>query len=112
MYLPDKQMDARRFACSAPSMFPDKQMDELGAYTQMDLLDLEPNEYQLLMMRPLEAKRFEQAMIALEEEFLSAPAAPVPVAGNTWKEDSKKSSGPLKVASTSGSLKPKEYKGR
>ncbi len=105
-------MDARRFACSAPSMFPDKQMDELGAYTQMDLLDLEPNEYQLLMMRPLEAKRFEQAMIALEEEFLSAPAAPVPVAGNTWKEDSKKSSGPLKVASTSGSLKPKEYKGR
>jgi len=44
-------------------------MDELGAYVQQDLLDLEPNEYHLLKMRPLEAKRFEQAMIALEEEF-------------------------------------------
>jgi len=57
-------------------------MEELGAYTQMDLLDLEPNEYQLLMMRPLEAKRFEQAMIALEEEFLGNPPP-----GNTWKEE-------------------------
>jgi hypothetical protein len=44
-------------------------MDEIGAYVQQDLLDLEPNEYALLKMRPLEAKRFEQAMIALEEEF-------------------------------------------
>jgi hypothetical protein len=44
-------------------------MDEIGAYVQQDLLDLEPNEYSLLKMRPLEAKRFEQAMIALEEEF-------------------------------------------
>jgi len=44
-------------------------MDELGAYVQQDLLDLEPSEYSLLKMRPLEAKRFEQAMIALEEEF-------------------------------------------
>ena len=42
----------------------------------MDLLDLEPNEYQLLQMRPLEAKRFEQAMIALEEEFLGGAPAP------------------------------------
>jgi hypothetical protein len=44
-------------------------MDELGAYVRQDLLDLEPNEYSLLKMRPLEAKRFEQAMISLEEEF-------------------------------------------
>lgn len=44
-------------------------MDEMGAYVQQDLLDLEPNEYSLLKMRPLEAKRFEGAMIALEEEF-------------------------------------------
>jgi hypothetical protein len=44
-------------------------MDELGAYVQQDLLDLEPSEYSLLKMRPLEAKRFEQAMISLEEEF-------------------------------------------
>jgi len=44
-------------------------MQELGAYVQQDLLDLEPTEYSLLKMRPLEAKRFEQAMIALEEEF-------------------------------------------
>lgn len=44
-------------------------MDELGAYVQQDLLDLEPNEYSLLKMRPLEAKRFEMAMINLEEEF-------------------------------------------
>jgi len=44
-------------------------MEDLGAYVQQDLLDLEPNEYSLLKMRPLEAKRFEQAMIALEEEF-------------------------------------------
>ena len=44
-------------------------MDELGAYVQQDLLDLEPSEYSLLKMRPLEAKRFEQAMITLEEEF-------------------------------------------
>ena len=46
-------------------------MEQLGVYMQQDLLDLEPNEYQLLEMRPLEAKRFEQAMIALEEEFLT-----------------------------------------
>lgn len=65
-------------------------MEELGAYTQMDLLDLEPNEYQLLNMRPLEAKRFEQAMIALEEEFLGV--APPP-AGNTWKDDKKPAAG-------------------
>jgi hypothetical protein len=44
-------------------------MHEIGAYVQQDLLDLEPNEYKILKMRPLEAKRFEQAMIALEEEF-------------------------------------------
>ena len=44
-------------------------MEEIGAYVQQDLLDLEPNEYAILKMRPLEAKRFEQAMIALEEEF-------------------------------------------
>ena len=44
-------------------------MNDLGAYVQQDLLDLEPSEYSLLQMRPLEAKRFEQAMIALEEEF-------------------------------------------
>lgn len=43
--------------------------DDLGAYVQQDLLDLEPSEYSLLKMKPLEAKRFEQAMIALEEEF-------------------------------------------
>lgn len=69
-------------------------MDELGAYAQVrqplslciycgplisllrlllqqDLLDLELNEYNLLKMKPLEAKRFEQAMQALAEEFLS-----------------------------------------
>ena len=44
-------------------------MNDLGAYVQQDLLDLEPSEYGLLKMRPLEAKRFEQAMICLEEEF-------------------------------------------
>jgi hypothetical protein len=44
-------------------------IEELGAYVQQDLLDLEPSEYSLLKMRPLEAKRFEQAMITLEEEF-------------------------------------------
>jgi len=44
-------------------------LDDLGAYVQQDLLDLEPSEYSLLKMRPLEAKRFEQAMIAIEEEF-------------------------------------------
>lgn len=44
-------------------------MEEIGAYVQQDLLDLEPSEYGLLKMRPLEAKRFEQAMIAIEEEF-------------------------------------------
>ena len=44
-------------------------MNDLGAYVQQDLLDLEPSEYKLLQMRPLEAKRFEQAMITLEEEF-------------------------------------------
>ena len=44
-------------------------MNDLGAYVQQDLLDLEPSEYSLLQMRPLEAKRFEQAMITLEEEF-------------------------------------------
>lgn len=43
--------------------------EDLGAYVQQDLLDLEPSEYSLLKMRPLEAKRFEQAMITLEEEF-------------------------------------------
>ena len=46
-------------------------MNDLGAYVQQDLLDLEPSEYGLLKMRPLEAKRFEQAMITLEEEFQS-----------------------------------------
>jgi len=72
-------------------------MEELGAFTQMDLLDLEPNEYQLLNMRPLEAKRFEQAMIALEEEFLGVP----PAAGGTWKEESKKpASQPVKVGAS------------
>jgi len=34
-----------------------------------DLLDLEPNQYSLLKMRPLEAIRFEQAMIQIENEF-------------------------------------------
>jgi hypothetical protein len=53
-------------------------MEELGAYVRQDLLDLEPNEYQFLKMKSLEAKRFEQAMIALEEEFLTAPE-PVPI---------------------------------
>ena len=48
-------------------------LESLGAYVQQDLLDLEPNEYKVLEMRPLEAKRFEQAMIALEEDFLSPP---------------------------------------
>jgi len=77
-------------------------MEELGAYTQMDLLDLEPNEYQLLQMRPLEAKRFEQAMIALEEEFLGTPA---PVPGGTWKEEApKKPSAKTIVAPTSKSV--------
>lgn len=46
-------------------------MEDLGAYVQQDLLDLEPSEYQLLKMKPLEAKRFEQAMSALEDEFLN-----------------------------------------
>jgi hypothetical protein len=36
---------------------------------QLDLLDLEPPEYSLLKMRPLEAKRFEQAIITPEEKF-------------------------------------------
>ena len=44
-------------------------LNDLGAYVQQDLLDLEPSEYGLLKMRPLEAKRFEQALIAVEEEF-------------------------------------------
>ena len=44
-------------------------LNELGAFVQQDLLDLEPSEYGLLKMRPLEAKRFEQALIAVEEEF-------------------------------------------
>jgi len=44
-------------------------MNELGAYVQQDLLDLEPNQYSLLKMRPLEAIRFEQAMIQIENEF-------------------------------------------
>ena len=39
------------------------------SFNGVDLLDLEPSEYGLLKMRPLEAKRFEQAMICLEEEF-------------------------------------------
>lgn len=46
-------------------------MEQLGVYMQQDLLDLEPSEYGLLEMRPLEARRFEQAMISLEEEFLT-----------------------------------------
>jgi hypothetical protein len=45
-------------------------MEDLGAYERQDLLDLEPNEYHLLKMKSLEAIRFEQAMIALEEEFI------------------------------------------
>jgi len=44
-------------------------IEELGAYVQQDLLDLEPSEYSLLKMRPLEANRFELAMITLEEDF-------------------------------------------
>ena len=41
----------------------------LDLFHLQDLIDLEPNEYSLLKMRPLEAKRFEGAMIAVEEEF-------------------------------------------
>jgi len=48
-------------------------LEEIGAYCRQDLLDLEPHEFALLKMKPLEAIRFEQAMIAVEEEFLSAP---------------------------------------
>ena len=49
----------------------------LGAYSQQDLLDLEPEDFGLLKMRPLEAKRFDQMLIALEEEF-DAPWEGVP----------------------------------
>lgn len=44
-------------------------MEAIGAYTRQDLLDLEPTEYHMLQMKSLEAKRFEQAMIQIEEEF-------------------------------------------
>ena len=43
-------------------------MEALGAYTQQDLLDLELEDYELLEMRPLELKRFEQMISALEAE--------------------------------------------
>mmetsp|Transcript_16043 Transcript_16043/g.20772 ORF Transcript_16043/g.20772 Transcript_16043/m.20772 type:complete len:438 (+) Transcript_16043:33-1346(+) len=57
------------------------QLDALGATVQQDLLDLDPNEYGLIEMRPLEAKRFEQMMIALEEEFETPPP------GEEWTEE-------------------------
>ena len=47
--------------------------EELGAYMQQDLLDLEPDEYHLLEMRPLEEKRFVQMIAALEDEFDKPP---------------------------------------
>jgi len=46
---------------------------ELGALTQQDLLDLEPEDFGLLKMKPLEEKRFHWMMIALEEEFEAPP---------------------------------------
>jgi len=58
-----------------------EQLVLLGAVVQQDMLDLEPSEYALLKMRPLEAKRFEQMMIALEEEFEKPPP------GEAWTED-------------------------
>jgi hypothetical protein len=57
------------------------QLDALGATVQQDLLDLDPSEYALIEMRPLEAKRFEQMMIALEEEFETPPP------GEEWNEE-------------------------
>ena len=48
-------------------------MEALGAYTQQDLLDLELEDYELLEMRPLKLKRFEQMISALEEEFDAPP---------------------------------------
>lgn len=56
--------------------------DEIGVVQQQDLLDLEPSEYTLLKMKPLEAKRFEQAMIALEDEFLTPPPGAEDFAGS------------------------------
>lgn len=56
-------------------------LQDMGAVVQQDLLDLEPNEYGLIKMRPLEAKRFEQMMIALEEEFETPPP------GEEWNEE-------------------------
>ena len=46
-----------------------KTLDDMGAYTQQDLLDLEESEYHLLGLKPLEMKRFMMAMPALREEF-------------------------------------------
>jgi hypothetical protein len=57
------------------------QLEAMGATVQQDLLDLDPSEYALLAMRPLEAKRFEQMMIALEEEFETPPP------GEEWNEN-------------------------
>jgi hypothetical protein len=45
--------------------------EHYGAYVPKDMLDLDPAEYEALALRPLEAKRLEQAIISLEEEFLS-----------------------------------------
>jgi hypothetical protein len=58
-----------------------EQLVNLGAVVQQDLLDLDPSEYALLEMRPLEVKRFEQMMIALEEEFETPPP------GEEWTEE-------------------------
>jgi hypothetical protein len=59
----------------------------------------------MLKMRPLEAKRFEQAMIALEEEYLGDKLSGMP--GDTWKGDTmgKTTVSPIVVMSKSGSFK-------
>lgn len=55
--------------------------EQLGAVTQQDLLDFEPEEYHMLKMRPLEAKRWVQMMDALTEEFDTPPP------GEEWTEE-------------------------
>merc|ERR1712070_1186752 len=56
-------------------------LTELGAVTQQDPLDLEPDDFPLIKMKPLEEKRFAWAMIALEEEFETPPP------GEEWTEE-------------------------
>ena len=93
---------------------------------------MEPDEYALLKMRPLEAKRFEQAMISLEEEYLGDKLPLSGMPGDTWNGSTMTKTGngvsPVKVqpkqdksgtgirkdmspsnARSSGTL-PKEYK--